>query len=174
MVPEPTTRNTKRARGRRGFTLLEGLVASVILVILVIGVAGALSSSYQQGNEVAASSTAVGLARQLMDEIVAKPFSSSDALGSGIGARSTYTSISAYNGYSDSSNALPLLEGGTLDVTSAENFSRGVTVKVGAQPSIDMTTPASNFGIVTVTVTGPDGEVVSVPEFVAEYSIPRQ
>jgi prepilin-type N-terminal cleavage/methylation domain-containing protein len=174
MVPEQTTRNTKRLMRRRGFTLLEGLVASVILVILVIGVAGALSSSYQQGDAIAASSSAVTLARQLMDEVVAKPFVSSDALGNGSGARSTYTNISAFNEYSDSSNALPLLEGGTLDVTSSQNFSRGVKVSVGAQPSIDTTTPASNFGIVTVLVTGPDGEEISVPEFVAEYAIPRQ
>ena len=35
--------------------------------------------------------------------------------------RSTFTNVSAYNRYSDNSDAIPLLEGGTIDVTGEDN-----------------------------------------------------
>jgi len=152
---------------------MEGLFAAVILAVLALGILGSLSASYQQSQAVRASSTAVVLARQLIDEIVSKPFSPSEALGSG-GTRSTFTGVSAYNGYSDTSTAMPLLEGGTLDVTSEDNYTRQAAVSVGVKPSIDTASPATDFAIVTVNVTCPDGQVVSIPEFVANYAIPRQ
>jgi hypothetical protein len=173
MDRELPTRPIDRSARRAGFTLLEGLIASVVLVVLAIGVVGAVSTSYQQSQSVRASSTAVTLARQLNDEIVSKPYDPSDALGSG-GVRSTFTGVSAYNGYSDNSNALPLLEGGSLDVTGEDNYQRQASVVVGAKPSIDTASPATDFAIVTVSVTCPDGQIVSIPEFVANYSIPRQ
>ena len=71
---------------------MEGLTASVVLVILVVGVVGSLSTSYQQSQSVRANSTAVTLARQLVDEIVSKPFDG-DAAGTGAGARSTFTDV---------------------------------------------------------------------------------
>lgn len=149
-------------------------MAAVILVILVIGVSGALSSAYEQSESATGSSTAVALARQLEDEIVSKPFDSTDTLGTGGGTRSTFAGVSAYNAYTDSSNALPLLEGGSLDVTGSQNYARQASVVVGAKPSIDTASPTTDFAIVTVTVTAPDGQIVSIPEFVAKYSIPRQ
>jgi Tfp pilus assembly protein PilV len=158
---------------RAGFTLLEGLFAAVILAILALGIVGSLSASYQQSQAVRASSTATALARQLVDEIVSKPFSSDDFLGNG-GARSTFTNVSAYNNYSDTSTTLPLLEGGTLDVTGQDSYARQCTVTVGAKPSIDTASPTTDFAIVTVNVTCPDGQTISVPEFVATYTIPRQ
>ncbi len=158
---------------RTGFTLLEGLIASVVLAVLALGVVGSVSTSYQQSQSVRASSTAVTLARQLTDEIVSKPYDPTDVLGTG-GVRSTFTGVSAYNEYSDNSNALPMLEGGTLDVTGEDNYTRQAAVVVGARPSIDGTSPATDFAIVTVNVTCPDGQIVSIPELVANYSIPRQ
>jgi hypothetical protein len=156
---------------------LEGLTASVVLVILVVGVVGSLSTSYQQSQSVRANSTAVTLARQLVDEIVSKPFDG-DPAGTCSGARSTFTDVSAYNGYSDSSTAMPLLEGGTLDVTGEDNYARQTTVVVGAQPTIngtpDNVSPATDFAIVTVNVTCPDGQIISIPEFVAKYAMSQQ
>jgi prepilin-type N-terminal cleavage/methylation domain-containing protein len=157
---------------RRGFTLLEGLTAAVILAILVLGVFGSLCAVYQQNASVRANATAILLARQLTDEIVSKPYNSSDTLGSGgLGSRSLFTNVSNYNSYSDSSTSMPLLEGGSLDVTGADVYSRSVSVAVGVTPSIDSVSPTTDFAIVTVSVTCPNGQVVSIPELVANYSI---
>jgi prepilin-type N-terminal cleavage/methylation domain-containing protein len=167
-----------RIARRAGFTLLEGLIASVVLAILALGVAGSLSASYQQSEAVRANSTAVTLARQLSDEIVSKPFVPTDALGSG-GVRSAFTGISAYNNYSDASNAMPLLAGGSpLDVTGSDVYTRQASVVANGQPTVngtaDVKSPTTDFAIVTVNVTCPDGEIVSIPEFVANYAINRQ
>ncbi len=172
MIREFPTAPINRPPRLRGFTLLEGLVASVILAILVLGVAGSLNAAYQQSQAVTTNATAVLLARQLADEIVSKPFSPSDALGSGgLTSRSLFTDVSNYNDYSDSSTSIPLLAGGSVDVTGSEAYNRSVSVAVGAQPSIDSVSPATDFAIVTVTVTCPNGQIVSIPEFVGNYQI---
>jgi prepilin-type N-terminal cleavage/methylation domain-containing protein len=172
------TRITSRLARRAGFTLLEGLIASVVLAILALGVAASLSASYQQSESVRSMSTAVTLSRQLTDEIVSKPFVPTDALGNG-GVRSTFTGVSAYNNYSDVSNAIPLLAGGSpLDVTGSDVYNRQTAVVAGARPTVngvpDARSPTTDFAIITVNITCPDGEIVSIPEFVANYAINRQ
>jgi Tfp pilus assembly protein PilV len=174
MIPEfptaPIERALRRGRGR-GFTLIEALTASVVLTILVLGMVGALNAAYQQSQATSTNSTAIVLAGELTEEIVSKPYSSSDSLGSG-GVRSTFTNVSAYNGYTDASNAIPLLEGGaSVDATGSQVYGRSVSVSVGSQPSIDSVSPATDFAIVTVSVTCPNGQIVSVPEWVANYAI---
>jgi prepilin-type N-terminal cleavage/methylation domain-containing protein len=177
MIPERPTRPINRRSSRRGFTLLEALIASVVLAVLALGVVGAVSTSYEQGQSVRATATGVTLARQLSDEIVSKPFNPSDTLGAGgLASRSQYTGVSNYNGYSDTSDSIPLLAGGTVDATGSDAYSRSSAVTVGASASgIGISaSSATDFAIVTVNVTCPDGQIVSVPEFVAKYSIPRQ
>ena len=87
--------------------------------------------------------------------------------------RGTYTHVTNYSGYSDTSTSMPLLAGGTLDVTASDLYSRSVNVVVGAKPSVDTSSPSTDFAIVTVTVTGPDGQSVAIPKFVAKYAIQR-
>jgi Tfp pilus assembly protein PilV len=166
---------------RRGFMALEGLVASVLLAILVIGIVGSLNVAYQQSQVVRAAGNEVLLGRQLITEINAKPLadptSSSVALGpdAGMTSRSQFTRITNYNGYSDTSDAIPMLGGGTaVDATGSESYSRTATVVMGAEPSVDTASPAaSDFAIVNVQVTAPNGQIVQIPEFVARYSIQR-
>jgi prepilin-type N-terminal cleavage/methylation domain-containing protein len=157
---------------RRGFTLMEGLIASVVLAILALGVIGSLSTAYEQSQYVHDQATSLMLGRQLMDEIVSKSFSSTNPLGTG-GTRSTFANVSAYNSYSDTSTSMPLLGGGSLDVTGSEPYTRSVSVATGTKPSIDSLSPSTDFAIVTVTVTCPNGQTVSIPELVAKYSIQR-
>ena len=158
---------------------MEGLFASVVLAILVLGVCSTLGTSYQQAVIVKNNSTGIMLGRQLADEITSKPLADpttgSTALGPGTGmtTRNTFTHVTNYSGYSDTSTAMPLLEGGSLDVTGSDLYTRSVAVVVGAKPSIDTASPTTDFGIVTVTVTGPDGQSVAIPKFVAKYAIQR-
>jgi Tfp pilus assembly protein PilV len=169
-------------RGTGGFMILEGLIASIILTILVLGIVESLNVADQQSETVRAAGNGVLLGRQLMTEINSKPLadptSGSVALGAdaGMTSRSQYTRITNYNDYTDSSNAIPMLGGGTaVDVTGSEIFSRGVAVTMGAKPSIDTASPAAtDFAIVTVQITAPNGQLIEIPEFVARYSIHRQ
>jgi Tfp pilus assembly protein PilV len=153
----------------------------VVLSILVIGVCDVLSQSYSQTQAAQSNATGVMLAVQLADEIASKPMADpmtgSTSLGPDTGMnpaqRSTFTRATNYSGYTDTSTSLPLLEGGTLDVTSTDTYTRSVAVTVGAKPSIDTLSPTTNFAIVTVTVTYPDGDTVSIPKFVPNISIQR-
>jgi type II secretory pathway pseudopilin PulG len=168
MPQEPSAQ--RRRRG--GFTLLEGLTAAVILAILVLGVFGSLCAAYEQSASVRANATGILLAHQLADEIVSKPFNPANSLGAGgLASRSLFTDVSNYNNYSDASTSMPLLAGGTLDVTGSDAYNRSVSVAVGATPSIDSVSPTTDFAIVTVSVTCPNGQIVSIPELVANYSI---
>lgn len=152
--------------------MLEALCASVVLSILVLGVCGTLTESYEQSAVVQSNGTSVSLARQLADEITSKTLGSTLGPGS-FTSRAQYTTVCNYNGYSDTSTATPLLEGGTLDVTSSDVYSRSVSVALGARPSIDSTSPSTDFAVVTVSVTGPNGQVVTIPKFVCNYAIQR-
>jgi hypothetical protein len=158
---------------------MEGLIASIVLAILVLGVCSTLGTSYQQAEIVRNNATGIMLDRQLADEITSKPLADpstgSTALGPGTGmtTRNTFTHVTNYAQYSDTSTAMPLLEGGSLNVTGADVYSRSVNVVVGAKPSIDTASPATDFAIVTVTATGPDGQSIAIPKFVARYAIQR-
>jgi hypothetical protein len=144
----------------------------VILSILVLGVFGSLCAAYQQSAAVRADATAVLLGRQLADEIVSKPYNPVDTLGSGgLSSRSLFVNVSNYNGYTDSSTSMPLLAGGSLNVTGSELYTRSVSVTAGVTPSGDAVSPATDFAIVTVNVTCPNGQIVSIPELVANYSL---
>lgn len=163
-----------QTRRSRGFTLLESLVASVVLAILVLGVVGSLTTSYAQSQVVRTNGTAVMLARQLTDEMTAKPFSTSVEFGPGAGmtTRGSFTSVNNYAGYSDTSTEITTLNGTTLDTTGSDVYTREVTAAY-ATASIDTSSPANSFAIVNVTVTGPNGQSVTVPEFFANYTITR-
>jgi len=78
---------------------MEGLVASIVLAILVLGVCSTLTTSYQQAEIVKNNATGIMLDRQLADEITSKPLADpstgSTALGPGTGmtTRGTFTHI---------------------------------------------------------------------------------
>jgi len=89
-------------RGQRGFTLIESLIATVVLAAAVVGIAGTLASTYQQQKDQVSASEATQLARQLMEEISAKPFvapAGSNIAGWSAGNknRATYDEIADYD-----------------------------------------------------------------------------
>src|SRR5436190_20655919 len=91
----------------RGFTLAESLTASVVLAAAVVGIAGSLSASYQQSAVHGDSAIALDLARELMEEVSAKPFDPATGATNAAGwpsvtDRTLYDTIDDYNGYSDS------------------------------------------------------------------------
>ncbi|MCS7043242.1 MAG: prepilin-type N-terminal cleavage/methylation domain-containing protein [Bryobacteraceae bacterium] len=59
------------ARGRRGFTLLEVLVATVLMAVAVTALLGALRASMSNASRVLESARAAALARSQMDELLA-------------------------------------------------------------------------------------------------------
>jgi prepilin-type N-terminal cleavage/methylation domain-containing protein len=131
-----------------GFTLIESLMASVVLAIAVVGVAGTLAASHAQAAVTEETARATALCRQLIEEIASKPVVATDATAGWPTQtdRALYDSIGDYSGYSELNPPL-MLSGATTGV--AEGFSRSVT----------LTYPTTLFG---QTVTAGDWVLISV------------
>lgn len=135
--------------GRGGFTLTESLIASVVLAMSVIGVAGALSVSYQNSAALDNTAVATTLARQLLEEIAAKPYTDDDD-------SNAYRSIADYHErpYVDATSGLTSRSGVDLEVGGGQVYTRQVTVKYRLTPD-GADVPWSELALVTVTVTPP-------------------
>lgn len=164
---------------RRGFTLLESLLAAVILAILVAGVGDELSVSYQQTILLNQTATATALGRQLLEEIASKPLldpttnSTTPTTVALTAARSTFTGVGDYNLYTDSGASLTPLGGSTVDATAGQTYTRTVSVASGATPTGDTVSPTTDFALVTVKVKTPSGTTVSLQRVVTNYTFTR-
>jgi hypothetical protein len=148
------------------------LIAAVVLAIAVVGIAGTLAASYQQQRNQVSASEATQLARQLMEEISAKPFelAAGDPNNPGWSAgnrnREQYDEIGDYHGFADVSTNIKTLSGDSQSVGSAGPYNRSVTVVKGPVP-VGYTGPGGtslldDFKTVTITVTRPNAPPIVV------------
>jgi len=149
-----------RASWARGFLLIDAMMASVVLAIASIGVAGLLATTYAQTITMRENATAAGLARQLLEEIASKPLQNPDGSEStgpaaGHTTRLSYVSVGEYNGYSDNTGAMVSADG-THAITpgDGEIYYRSVTITYESGIS-GPTAPSGDFALVTVTITKP-------------------
>ena len=154
-----------------GFTLVESMIASVVLAIAIVGIAGTLAASSAQTSALETNSVAVSLARQLMEEISSRPLVTSDSTPGWPTQtnRASYDSINDYSGYSD-----------TAPVTMLAGDSSGVAS--GYTRSVTLTYPTSLFGttvtsgdwvLISVSVRDPQGRSVSLNKLVARTTVTR-
>lgn len=153
---------------RRGFTLLEALIASFIVAMAAVGVGSMLAASSQQS--MAMNDTAVGqaLARQLMEEIASRPIedaSGAISLGREPGEieRSQFDQIDDYNDFTDTTSSIRMLDGTTVDLGDKQTYTRYVTVEYRDTPSGPPYAGSdAPFCVVKVTVTSESGKSVQL------------
>jgi Tfp pilus assembly major pilin PilA len=165
------------ANPRRGFTIAEAMIASVVLAASVIGIAGMLAASYQQNAVRGNMTTALALAQQLMEEIASKPLDppvlpNQPGWSTGHTDRRNYDTVDDYNGYSDMSSSITTNSGTPLDLGDGGSYTRRVSVQTSAKPS-GLTGTASDFVLVTVTVTMPRGQTTSISQLFTRATIYR-
>lgn len=159
-------------------------MASATLAIAVIAIGSSLTTSVGQSAVVEQDSTSLLLARQLMEEIAAKPFldptsgtvttnavalTNAAALAAAAGssstpARASYNDVGDYHGYADTidaSHPATSLQGKTAAVTNNRRYTRSVTVQFRATPAGSPAT-TGDFAVITVTVTAPNSRSVTV------------
>src|SRR4051812_20858022 len=64
----------KNVRSPRAFTLIECMIASVVLALAVLGVSGALSVSTQQSDITDVNARSLSLAQEVMEQVSSVPF----------------------------------------------------------------------------------------------------
>jgi len=151
--------------------LIEAMVASVVVAVAVLGIVSVLTASSQQTSVLRQNAIAVGLARQLLEEIAAKPFG--PPASSTAATRGSFQSIGDYNGYTDSSGAITQLDGSVVAVGDGETYTRQVSEQTGAVPAGDTVSPASDFVLVTVSVTTPQGQTLKISRTFCNVPIVR-
>ncbi|HEX8521792.1 MAG TPA: hypothetical protein VF669_06005 [Tepidisphaeraceae bacterium] len=171
------SRGCVRRRGRcRGFSLVEALMASVVLAAAVIGIGATLGATYKQTTVTEESGIALDLGRSLMEEVSAKPFeitSGTNAAGwPSVTNRTLYDTIDDFNGYTDTSDSIKTWNNSTVDVGNGKTYTRTVTVTSNAKPP-GLTGNSSDFYLVMVTVTAPTGEQYSISQLCTRTTVVR-
>jgi len=152
--------NATTKQPRAGFTLIEALMASVILAIAVSAAivpftCGARSQDVDSRQTIAAS-----LAQDLMEEILTKPFeepSDGDELpepesrfgpDAGETLRSSYSAIDDYHGYTELAGHVVDPAGHVITDAAAAGLSRHVTVSYVYVTGQDVTESPSFMRVV--------------------------
>lgn len=166
MARRTSSIDLRRPLRNRGFSVAEAMIASTLLAIAVVGIAGPLGAASEQSKTGQERGAALVLARELMEEICSKPLLDGGTtchLGpeSGESDRSKFDSADDYHLYHDSTAELKTLTRQTLSYSSAQVYTRDVTVEYRSSPTAASAT-SGDFGLVTVTVTTPHKQTVQI------------
>jgi MSHA pilin protein MshD len=146
---------------QRGVTLIEVVVAIVIVSIAAVAVMGAISATLQRGAESMVRQQAVAVAEAYLEEILLQPVVAPSGAPTPTG-RGSYNDVDWYNGLNDQ---------GAYDQYGASIASlSGYNVSVSVTQTTALTgIPAANARQITVTVTDPNGATVVLTGFRANY-----
>lgn len=157
--------------GRRALTLIECLIALVILPLAVTAVAYAVTAGQAQSLESLRSARAAALADALMEEILSKSYSEpgggNPPLGKDTGetTRPTFDDMDDYLDYSEPAGTLRDATN-TLYPSAYQRFSRTATC-AGGTATLSGLGPATTGLTITVTVSEAGANLVTLSRFVA-------
>jgi MSHA pilin protein MshD len=152
---DPT--GVRRGRSQAGFTLIEILVAVVVLAIAVCGSMAALSAISVQSADAMVTEQATAVASAYLNEVLQKPFGAFD----GHTTRSTLDVVDDYNG---------LKNKGARDQTGALVPGLGqYTVTVSVGPGTLGSVPATEVREVDVKVVHSSGVTVLLSGYRTKY-----
>ena len=164
-------------REGKAFTLIEALIASFVVAVATVGVSSMLAATSQQSGAMNDSSISQALARQLMEEIASKPIEDSTgaiSLGHETGetSRALYDQIDDYNGYSDTTSSIQMLDGTTVNLGNGQTYTRSVAVEYRLTPSGAASgSSTAPFCVMTVTVTASNGVPVTLTRLFARTAV---
>lgn len=108
-----------------GMTLVELIIAMVIIAVALAGVLGVLSRSAVASADPMLNKQLIALAEGMMEEIQLKPFGAPAASAPAVCSRQNLLTVGDYNGYNFplcqiDGSPMPLLAGYTVQITVAQ------------------------------------------------------
>ncbi len=156
---------------RRGMTLVEALLASVILAVAVAAISQAVLAGQMQAYHALHRRRAVDLAEALMEEVLRLPYNDPDGTSSpgpeaGETDRGRFDNIDDYNGFGEAAGTLVDLADAPYD-SAYQGFSRSVTVAAASETVAAFGSAIPGMSI-TVAVTDDSGTTWTLQQFVPE------
>jgi len=142
-----------------GVTLLEALLAAVVLAMAAAAVIMPYAAGAQATLHDARQAVAVNLAQDIMEEILAKAFRDPDGDESAESRRSTWDDMDDYDGYEEPAGQIRSFDNVLADDPAGDGLSRHVSVQAVYVAGQDMGDPPT-FLRVTVQIKH-DGQTVT-------------
>ena len=123
-------------RAESGVTLIETLMAVVIVAVAVAGLVQVFGQSLRSSTDPVLRKQLLAVAEEVMDEVLLRPYATASNTAASGCARDTFNDVTDYNGYSTSSkicdiegNSISMLSGYSLSITVADDTTAlsGVT-----------------------------------------------
>jgi MSHA pilin protein MshD len=148
------------SRRASGFTLIEMVIAIVIISVGLAGVLLAFTTAVKSSADPLIHKQMLAIAEEMMEEVLLKPYAPGPGTISGCD-RTNADDVSDYATYTNQ----PVCEVGGTPVTSLSTYTVTVTVNSGAS----LGTLSSNVKKVTVTVTH-SGESLKLVGWRTDYA----
>jgi len=159
----------------RAFTLVEALLASVILAMAITAILMPFTAGAQNEQADARSTLAVALAQELMEEILSKPFRDPQGDtepgpdGDERRGRSYFDNMDDYHGYAEEEWGILALDGTRVTDPAAAGLTRRVTATYVYVAGQDVS-EAPTFLRITVDVRYSGQPLVSLTRLVYDTS----
>ena len=135
---------THAARTQRGMTLIELMIAIIVIGVGLAGVLLAFSTVTRGSADPVVAQQMMTIAEEMLEEIQLKPYTPAANTAPAACARNTYNDVADYNGYATSGQVC------TIDGTPIAALA-GYSVAVSVQTSALVGVAAAKRIVVTVT-----------------------
>ena len=150
--------NPRKRPAHSGFSLIEVIVAMLLISVGVLGVLSAMNTLVKGSADPMVRKQAIAVAESLLEEITLKDFANPTGGYTGTD-RAQFDDVSDYAGYT-TTTGIKDISGTAISGLSSYNIS-SVTVANAALGSIAST----DAKLITVTVTAPGGEAISMSAY---------
>jgi len=149
---QPFASCTRQRAG--GFSLLEVLIAIVVLGVGIAGLAGVFAFVTRDSADPMLRKQALAIAEGLMQEIQLKSFANPSGGYSGTD-RAQFDDVKDYHGYATTG----VMSADNTTVLGLEKYNVSVSVTDSAYGSATLTVGAGNAVLITVTIAYPGGSI---------------
>lgn len=137
--------SNERGRAQRGFTIVEMMVAIIVLGVGLAGVLLAFGVVTRGSADPVVAQQMLAIAEEMMEEIQLKPYTPAPNAAPAGCARNTFNDVSDYNGYAPAAGTICFIDG--TPIPSLAGYSVRVQVQTTALAGV----AAAKRIVVTVT-----------------------